>query len=260
MSEIFVSFRTSHSMSKENQKDCSDSTVIDISSVSKTFAARPVLKNIDFCIARGQSVCLCGVNGVGKSTLLRIITGLLQPDEGSVRICGYSVAGDPEKTKPRLGVISHKSMVYSDLTVFENLSFFANLYGVKNSTARVKELLADVGLMPYRYDKAGILSRGLLQRLAIARALVHQPTVLLADEPFTGLDADACKHLISVLSDFAQNAGTILMTTHDINIALKCCDRAVVLDKGSLIFDAMTADMDTDSFAQDYLSYARNKN
>lgn len=247
-------------MNKENQNHGNGSIVIDISSVCKTFAARPVLNNINLSLFRGQSVCLCGVNGVGKSTLLRIITGLLQPDKGSVRICGYSIAADPEKAKPQIGAISHKSMIYPDLTVFENLSFFATLYGVTDSSARVKELLGDVGLMPYRYDKAAILSRGLLQRLAIARALVHKPTVLLADEPFTGLDADACKHLVEVMNEFAENNGTILMTTHDINIALKCCDRVVVLDKGSLIFDSMTSDMDTESFARDYLSYARNKN
>jgi heme exporter protein A len=151
-------------------------------------------------------------------------------------------------------------MVYPDLTVFENLSFFANLYGVKDSATRVDELLEDVGLCSYRYDRANILSRGLLQRLAIARALIHRPVALLADEPFTGLDAEASKHLISVLSHFVGNGGTIVMTTHDVNIGTKCCDRVVVLDRTHLIFDAMMCDIDTTSFAQDYLSYARNKN
>jgi ABC-type multidrug transport system ATPase subunit len=113
--------------------------------------------------------------------------------------------------------------------------------------------------MPYRYDRAGILSRGLLQRLAIARALVHRPVVLLTDEPFTGLDADACQHLITVLANFTRDGGTIVMTTHDINIGVKCCDRVVVLDRTRLIFDAMMCDIDINSFAQDYLSYARNE-
>lgn len=244
-------------MGEIRQENRATNAVISIRGVSKAFSTRLVLKNIDLEISSEHSVCLCGVNGVGKSTLLRIITGLLRPDKGVIRICGYNVGRDPEKAKPQLGVISHMSMVYPNLTAIENLSFFANLYGVKDSTTRIDKLLHDVGLSSYRYDRAGTLSRGLLQRLSIARALVHRPSVLLADEPFTGLDGEACKHLISVLSDFVRNDGTILMTTHDTKVGLKCCDRVLVLDKCSLIFDAMKSDIDTDSFSQDYLSYAR---
>ena len=244
-------------MGETRQENKTAKAVISISGVSKAFSTRLVLKNIDLEISSAHSVCLCGVNGVGKSTLLRIVTGLLQPDKGVVRICGYNIGSDPEKARPQLGVISHKSMVYPNLTPIENLSFFADLYGVKESTNRIDKLLHDVGLFSYRFDRAGTLSRGLLQRLAIARALVHQPSVLLADEPFTGLDGEACQHLISVLSDFVNNDGTILMTTHDTKVGLKCCDRVVVLDKSCLIFDELTSDIDTDSFVQDYLSYAR---
>ena len=242
------------------QNDRSSNAVIEVGSVSKAFAARVVLENIDLVVMQSESVCLCGVNGAGKSTLLRIIAGLLCPDAGSVRINGYNVRSDPERTKPQVGVISHKSMTYPDLTVSENLSFFANLYGVKNSSIRIKELLQDVGLFPYRYDKASILSRGLLQRLAIARALVHRPKVLLADEPFTGLDSEACRYLVSVFAGFTNAGGTIVMTTHDTNIGLQCCSRAAVLDKRRLILDAVTSQIDTNAFAKDYLSYARSRN
>ncbi len=247
-------------MGETRQENGVRNLIINISGVSKAFSARLVLNKIDLEIPQGQSVCLCGVNGVGKSTLLRITGGLLQPDKGNVRICGYDIRIDPEKAKPQLGVISHKSMVYPNLTALENLSFFANLYGVEDSTARINEILHDVGLFSYRYDRAATLSRGLLQRLAIARALVHRPSVLLADEPFTGLDNEACKHLISVLTDFSNNGGTIMMTTHDVRNGLKCCDRVMVLDKSNLILDVMTSDIDTGSFAQDYLSYARGQN
>ncbi|MHC4741808.1 MAG: heme ABC exporter ATP-binding protein CcmA [Planctomycetota bacterium] len=247
-------------MSEEKQKERNDDVVIEIESVSKAFAARAVLKDISLNIFRSQSLCLCGINGAGKSTLMRIIAGLLHADAGSVRLNGYCVKDDPEKTKPQLGVISHKSMIYPDLTVSENLSFFAKLYGVETIPERIVELLEDVGLYSYRYDKAAILSRGLLQRLAIARALVHKPHVLLADEPFTGLDAEASKYLIKVFADFIATGGTIIMTTHDTYTGLQCCDRAVVLDKRSLIFDAQTSQIDTDAFAKDYLSYARSRN
>ena len=247
-------------MGEIKQENGVKNSIINISGVSKAFSARLVLKKIDLRIHKGQSVCLCGVNGVGKSTLLRITGGLLQPDKGNVGICGHDIKTDPEKAKPQLGIISHKSMVYPNLTAIENLSFFAGLYGVADTKTRVNEILQDVGLSSYSYDRAATLSRGLLQRLAIARALVHRPSVLLADEPFTGLDGEASEHLTSVLADFSNNGGTIMMTTHDVRNGLKCCDRVIVLDKTSLILDAMTSDMDTESFAQDYLSYARGQN
>ncbi|MCP4259432.1 MAG: heme ABC exporter ATP-binding protein CcmA [Planctomycetes bacterium] len=233
--------------------------VVNVKSVSKAFDTRGVLKDININVDTTQAVLICGINGAGKTTLLRIIAGLLQPDLGSVELCGYNIRKDPEKAKSQFGMISHKSMVYPELTVLENLSFFARLYGVKDSDDKITELLQNVGLFSYKYDTASILSRGLLQRLAIARALVHQPALLLADEPFTGLDAEACHHLIAVLTEFTNNGGTIVMTTHDIDIGLKCCNRVVVLDKSNLIFDAKASDIDTARFLKDYISYARSE-
>lgn len=246
-------------MNERSQTNGIEYTIISVHSISKSFLTRQVLNNISFDVTQSQSVCICGTNGVGKSTLLRITAGLLQPDHGLVRICGHDLRKDPENARPQLGMISHKSMVYSNLSVFENLSFFGNLYGIDNKTDRIKEILNDVALYPYRYDKAEALSRGMLQRLAIARALLHQPTILLADEPFTGLDAEASQHLTCVLTSFINKGGTVMMTTHDINIGLKCCNRIMVLDKGRLILDALKSNIDTVGFAQDYLSYSRDR-
>ncbi len=236
-----------------------DNPLVKVSSITKAFETRKVLNGVDLSAAAAQSVYICGVNGAGKSTLLRIIAGLLQPDDGSVELSGHDTARDPEKAKPQLGVISHKAMVYPDLTVLENLRFFATLYGVEDITSRIGKLLEDLALSPYRYDRAGILSRGLLQRLSIARALVYAPSILLADEPFTGLDAGSCKHLKSVLNDFTANGGTVLMTTHDAAVGLKCCQRVVVLDKGKFCFDAATSDVDADRFTDDYVAYAGSR-
>jgi heme ABC exporter ATP-binding subunit CcmA len=247
-------------MSETEIKTAAGDTVIGINSVSKAFSMRWVLRSVDLSIEKGQTVCLCGVNGAGKSTLLRIISGLLHPDHGSVTINGFDVSKEPEKTKPQFGVISHKSMVYPELTVFENLQFFANLYGVKNSKDRIKELLEEVGLFPFRYDNAAVLSRGLLQRLSIARAMVHEPSVLLADEPFTGLDSEACRHLVKVLTNFRTAGGTVIMTTHDTNLGLQSSSRVVVLDENKLIFDSPVSQLDTADFTADYLSYARKQN
>jgi heme exporter protein A len=234
------------------------SMVLDIHGVSKTFVTRPVLRGIDLAVPMGQAVCLCGINGAGKSTLLRIVAGLLRPDSGSVAINGFDIREHPEAAKRQIGVISHASMVYPELTVFENLAFAARLYGVPDRAARIEELLAGTALAPFRHDRAGILSRGLLQRLSIARALLHKPVVLLADEPFTGLDADVSERLLAIFDQFVRGGGTILMTTHDTRLGLRCCRRVTILDKGVLVMDAMKDRIDSDRFADDYLSYARS--
>jgi heme exporter protein A len=232
---------------------------LSVCSVSKRFVAKPVLRDVSLAVPEHQAVCLCGINGAGKSTLLRVIAGLLRPDSGEVTIHGYDVRKAPEAAKRRLGVISHAGMAYPELTVSENLLFAARLYGVPNGAERIEDLLAATELAPFRHDRAGILSRGLLQRLAIARALVHQPLVLLADEPFTGLDAGASERLLAIFDQFVRNGGTILMTTHDIRLGLRCCQRVAVLDRGVLILDAKKDDINADRFADDYLSYARSR-
>ncbi|MHC4194347.1 MAG: ABC transporter ATP-binding protein [Planctomycetota bacterium] len=247
-------------MNKRSQNNNSGEPVITIASVNKAFGSKLVLDNVDLAVYKSEGICICGVNGAGKSTLLRIITGLLRPAKGSVKLCGFDVNSEHEKTKAHLGLISHKSMLYPDLTIPENLHFFARLYGVKDARNRIKKLIADIELSPYWYDKASVLSRGMLQRLAIARAIVHNPTVLLADEPFTGLDTQASQHLLDVLGKFQADGGTLVMTTHNTRLAIQCCERVVVLDKGRFIFDAKTNQIDKTAFIEDYCAYARSQN
>lgn len=246
-------------MSEKLQKQLGQMPVISLAGVCKSFVSQVVLQDINLQLTGGQGLCICGENAAGKTTLLRIISGLLQASEGVVQICGFNVQTQAQEIKPLVGAIFHKSMVYPQLTVMENLRFFASLYGVKNSKSRIEKLLEQTGLMPYRYDSAGILSRGMMQRLAIARALVHKPMVLLADEPFTGLDVDASKHLATILSNFKDEGGTVLMTTADGNLSLQCCEQVAVLDDRKLIFNAKVSDIDITEFAQDYLLYARGK-
>lgn len=243
-------------MNNQKTKPDSQTTVIAVSEVSKTFGTRAVLKNISLDVTTPRNICICGPNGAGKSTLLRLLAGILNPDRGYIKISGFDIHKSPEKTKPMLGFISHRSMLYPDLTVYENLLFFARLYALKNKHQRILELLRDIELIAYRYDKTGILSRGMLQRLAIARALIHNPSVLLADEPFTGLDTRAVTHLKNFLRKFRSNGGTLLMTTHQPAIALDCCSRVIVLDKAKFILDSEVSEIDKKAFRRDYLQYA----
>jgi heme exporter protein A len=245
-------------MREAGAKDGLTRIALSVHDVSKTFVTRPVLKGIGLAVPMGQAVCLCGINGAGKSTLLRIVAGLLRPDHGVVTVNGFDIRKHAQSAKRQLGMISHASMVYPELTVLENLAFAARLYGVSDRAARIEELLAGTALSSFRHDRAGILSRGLLQRLAIARALVHKPAVLLADEPFTGLDADVSERLVAIFGQFVRGGGTILLTTHDTRMGLRCCQRVVVLDKGVFILDRMTDQIDSGRLAGDYLSYARS--
>ncbi len=232
--------------------------MLDLCSVSKTFVSRPVLKSVSLAVPKQQAVCLCGINGAGKSTLLRISAGLLRPDNGQVAVAGNDMRQAPEAAKRRLGMIAHAGMAYPELTVGENLLFAARLYGVPRAAERIESLLVATGLASFRHDRAAILSRGLLQRLAIARALVHEPAVLLADEPFTGLDGGSVERLLALFEEFGRDGGSILMTTHDIRLGLTCCQRVAVLDRGVLILDAGKDQLDVERFAEDYLSYARS--
>ncbi|UCG48524.1 MAG: ABC transporter ATP-binding protein, partial [Phycisphaerales bacterium] len=200
----------------EKMREPSSPPLIDVAGLSKSFAGHIVLNGISFRLPAGRGLCICGPNAAGKSTLLRIAAGLVPPGDGGVRICGYDLRKQPEKGKAALGAIFHSSMVYPQLTVLENLRFFAALYAVRQAETRINELLERSGLMPYRYDAAGILSRGMTQRLAISRALVHAPAVLLADEPFTGLDVDAASHFTDVLNEFRRAGGSFVMTTHNV--------------------------------------------
>lgn len=244
-------------MNQQSPNSPSHGFAINLTDICMAFETRLVLDKINLQIPPGQALCLCGINGAGKTTLLRIVTGLLHPTRGQVRINGVEPRKGLSLAQASIGVISHQSMLYHDLTVAENLRFFARLYGVKNQGRRVDDMLEDVGLARYRHERTGILSRGMLQRLAIARALIHKPGILLADEPFTGLDLQAAGKLIEVVEQFRDAGGAIIMTTHEINLGLKCCDRVVVLDGARLIFDAGIDQLDRDSFTRDYLSYAR---
>jgi heme ABC exporter ATP-binding subunit CcmA len=239
-----------------NKPALPQNAILCVNQVSKTFT-RPVLKNINLSIDTPQSVFICGINGSGKSTLLKILAGLLGPDSGTVFIHGKCLRRETEQVKSKLGIIMHQSMVYSDLTVLENLDFFARLYAVPLRQERIASLLEQVGLTAFRYDKASVLSRGLLQRLSIARAMIHEPEVILADEPFTGLDTASTDYLMTMLNQFQRRGGTVVLTTHDVARGLSCSDRVVVIDQARIIFDRSTSQVEQARFAKDYLLYSR---
>ena len=211
--------------------------MIEVSNLSRFFGPRAALAGVDLSIGAGEFVTLMGPNGAGKTTLLRILATLARPTSGTVRIAGLDPARDGTEVRQRVGFLSHHTLLYEDLTAGQNLRFYARMYGLDDGPARVQDLLQQVGLATRRHDLVRTFSRGMQQRLALARAVLHRPQVLLLDEPYTGLDPLAAQALTGLLAELTGEGGTILLTTHDLGRGLEVGRRVVVLAQGRLVYD-----------------------
>ncbi len=209
--------------------------MIEVRKLVKRFGLKPVLRNLNFHADQGEFVAILGPNGAGKTTFLRILASLSRPTLGEVRVAGYRLPDQAAAVRRRLGVVSHLPLLYGDLTAEENLRFYARLYGVKQEDRRVAEVLELVGLSPRRRDLVRSFSRGMQQRLAIGRAVLHDPDVILFDEPHTGLDQDACNMLDGVLRRVAAQGRTIVMTSHDLARIADLASRFDVLSRGAIV-------------------------
>jgi len=228
--------------------------MIDIHGVGKTYGLRPVLRGVTLSIEQGEFVTLFGPNGAGKTTLLRIIATLSKPTAGRVIVGGYDAHKNGDAVRSLLGVVSHKSLLYDDLTADENLRFYARMYQLPKGSreTRITEVLEAVSLQRRANDLVGTFSRGMQQRLSIARAILHQPPVMLLDEPYTGLDQDAAATLDNILRDVAAAGRTVLMTTHNISRGLALTDRALILSRGKIAFESPRSQLDEAGFAETY--------
>jgi heme ABC exporter ATP-binding subunit CcmA len=206
--------------------------MITVRKLVKRFGMKTVLKGMDFSVETGEFVALLGPNGAGKTTFLRILASLSRPSLGSVIIAGYSLPGQASAIRRKLGVVSHLPLLYGDLTAEENLRFYARMYALQHPEKRITEVLELVGLTARRRDLVRTFSRGMQQRLAIGRAVLHDPEVMLFDEPHTGLDQDACQMLDTVLREVAARGRTVVMTSHDLARVADLASRFDVLSRG----------------------------
>jgi len=206
--------------------------VIEVRKLVKRFGLKTVLRGLDFTVQPGEFVALLGPNGAGKTTFLRILASLSRPSLGQVRVAGYSLPDEAAQVRARLGVVSHMPLLYPDLTAEENLRFYARMYGLEDQSARITEVLEMVGLEKRRGDLVRTFSRGMQQRLAIGRAVIHDPEVMLFDEPYTGLDQDASEMLDEVLKSVAARGRTVVMTSHDLARAEDLATRFDILSRG----------------------------
>lgn len=219
--------------------DGDDAIVLE--GAAKRFGAHTALHPTDLVIPHGQAVLLVGANGAGKSTLLRLVAGLCQPSEGRVRINGRDPRCIPE-AREEIGLLSHQTLLYDGLTARENLRFFAQLYGLENPDERIATALAAVGLNERLDQRVGSFSRGMKQRLAIVRAILHAPSILLLDEPFTGLDAGSSAALHRLVGRFRQEGRTYILVAHRLDEADGLVDRLLVIKRGRWCLDQILTD------------------
>ncbi|MBN1536125.1 MAG: heme ABC exporter ATP-binding protein CcmA [Anaerolineales bacterium] len=226
--------------------------MIEVRHLVKRFGVKTVFKGLDFHVQSGEFVVILGPNGAGKTTFLRILASLSRPTSGEVRIYGYAIPGQTSAIRRRLGVVSHQPLLYDNLSALENLHFYGNMYGVPNLESRVKEVLELVGLYQRRRDLVRTFSRGMQQRLAIGRAVLHDPQVMLFDEPHTGLDQEASLMLDAILREVAARGRTVVMTSHDLTRAAELASRIDVLSKGMIVASVPREDIEPDQLAGFY--------
>jgi heme exporter protein A len=227
-------------------------SMIEVSSLTKSFGPRAALAGVDLTVEAGESVTLAGPNGAGKTTFLRTLATLTRPTSGTVRIAGLDPLRAGIEVRRRIGFLSHRTLLYEDLTAEQNLRFYGRMYELDDISGRARDLLEQVGLATRSQDLVRTFSRGMKQRLAVARAVLHDPAVLLLDEPYTGLDPNASEVLTDLLVGLAGEGCTILLTTHNIGRGLAVGTRIVVLVEGRVVYDVPRTDVELDTFPQLY--------
>jgi heme exporter protein A len=222
-----------------------------VAGLTKRFGHVRALRGVDFGLGAGESLAVFGPNGAGKTTLLRILAGLLKPDGGEVWFGGERLERGRAAHRRRVGLISHHSLLYDGLTAAENLVFYARLYGVAGPRAAAERALAGVGLDDRASDLVGTFSRGMVQRLAIARALLHDPEVMLLDEPFSGLDQRASATLRDLLGRLRAERRTMVLVTHNIDEGLELATHVAIQVAGRFV-DAGRRDGDLAAYRARY--------
>lgn len=211
--------------------------MIEIKKLIKQADNKLILRGIDLSIKKGETVAILGPNGAGKSTLLKVLATLIKPTSGHVKVNGLDLRENQLEIKNMLGYLPHSSLLYDHYSPKENLVFFGDLYGVKNAEVRAVELVKEVGLSFFLNEPVKNFSRGMIQRIAIARAIIHEPPILLLDEPHTGLDQGAISILNNVILSMKEKGTTTIMVTHDFKQAAEICDRIIIIKNGKIADD-----------------------
>lgn len=221
-----------------------DSSALEVRGLTKRFD-RLAVDSLDLTIHAGEFYALVGPNGAGKTTTLRMVAGLLRPDDGGVSIFGIDALQNPVAAKQVMAWVSDEPMIYDKLTPLEYLEFVAGLWGIAPSASKpvAEELLSSLGLESHRHERCEGFSKGMRQKVALAGALVHDPRLIILDEPLTGLDAVSARHVKGLLSERVQAGCTIIMTTHILEVAERMADRIGVIASGRLVAEGTLSEL-----------------
>ena len=235
-----------------SRESSSSNWAVEIQGLTKSFGPRTALRGIDLRVAAGNSVAIFGPNGAGKTTLIKILATILKPSSGNIRLDGRDIQKNTEEIRRLVGVITHQTFLYSNLTAYENLDFYGRMFDVPHRRERIHEVLNIVGLPSRIHDRVGTLSRGMQQRISIARLLLSKPRIILLDEPETGLDQQATALLWNALRLEGEEQYTIIHTTHNLARGFETCDRMLILARGEIVFDRERSSMDITDLTQAY--------
>lgn len=226
--------------------------LLDVRGLSKRFGPTWALRNVDLALDAGTFLTVFGPNGAGKTTLIQILATLARPSSGEIYLAGRPLSQAGARLRASIGLVSHQTLLYLDLSAEENLRFYGRLYDLADLGARIEQALVQVDLAGRRYSLVREFSRGMQQRLAIARAILHEPALLLMDEPYTGLDPEAAETLRDILGMLSRQGNTIILTTHNLERGLALCDEVAILARGRVTYRARREDIDGRDFGAIY--------
>jgi heme exporter protein A len=229
--------------------------MIEVRKLVKAFGSRVVLRGLDMNIEPGEFVTLLGANGAGKTTLMNIIATLSKATGGQILIGNLDISRHAAHLRRYLGLVSHKTLLYDDLSGEQNLRFYARMYDLENPQTRIETVMSQVGLWGRQKDPVRTYSRGMQQRLAIARAILHNPPILLLDEPDTGLDQHATSMLSDLLAAVGMSQRTVLMTTHNLERGLSLGSRVLILADGKIAYNVERKSTTTEQLREAYFRF-----
>lgn len=217
---------------------------LDIQGLTRSFGHHRALKGVDLQVEPEECLAVFGPNGAGKTTLIKVLATIMRPSSGQITVDGLELRANAEDIRRRIGVVTHQTFLYANLTAYENLEFYARLYDVPRHKERIQQLAAQVGMTSRLHDRVGTLSRGMQQRVSLARSVLHDPEIMLLDEPEAALDQEGVAMLWEMLRAGRERKRAVLVVTHNLERGLAICDSLVILDRGSVAYQSSHAAMD----------------
>lgn len=232
----------------------SSTWAIELQGLTKSFGSQPVLRGVELKVREGDFLTIFGPNGAGKTTLLRILATFMRPNRGSGQVAGFDLIKRSRDIRACLGLVSHDNLLYDNLSGYENLKFYGRMYNVPHLEDRIAEVATQVGMEARLHQRVGAMSHGMKKRFAIARAILHKPSIILLDEPESGLDQEALAMLTGIITSLGPRR-TVIMTTHNIGQGLRLANEVGILVRGKVVFQGAKPTEDSRAFSDVYHHY-----